>query len=169
MRDGPIRKLIKAVARGLFWLSLKIQRRRMGPAPFELGGRCEGCGMCCEEPGISVGARVFHSPPARRAFIAWQARVNGFEYTRDDPESLSLLFRCTHFDWDTRRCDSYDSRPGICRDYPRALLQQSDPDLFEACGYRPIASNAASLLRVLDDQDLSEAQRRELKDRLHLE
>jgi Fe-S-cluster containining protein len=49
---------------------------------------------------------------------------------RADRQDHSFVFECTHFDRITRRCDSYASRPGMCRDYPRVLLDQAAPALF---------------------------------------
>ena len=62
--------------------------------------------------------------------------MNGFELVRSDEESWTFVFRCTHFDPATRSCDSYGSRPGLCRDYPRLLLWQPNPELLPGCGCR---------------------------------
>ena len=111
---------------------------------------------------------MFRSNRLRALFVSWQRVVNGFELTRADLEARVLYFRCSHLDPVTRRCDSYDSRPGMCRDYPRMQLYQANPELFEGCGYRPIAPNASGLLRVLNEQPMSEEQRERLKDGLRL-
>lgn len=171
MIDGPIRRAVKWVARTLYLNQLRFSRawRRMrGERPHALGGACEGCAKCCEEPAIQVSA-AFNPPRVlARGFVAWQRRVNGFELTRVDEDQGVLYFRCTHFDPSTRRCDSYGSRPGMCRDYPRMQLYQPNPELFEGCGYRAIAPNASGLLKVLEDQPMTEAQREKLKDGLRL-
>lgn len=67
-----------------------------------------------------------------------------------------------------RRCDSYESRPGVCRDYPRNLLIGTKPELFESCGYRIVDLQAASLRAELESLDLSPAQRALLERRLYL-
>ena len=108
-------------------------------------------------------------PSLRRAFLAWQRCVNGFELQGSDADARIFVFRCTHFDPQTRRCDSYASRPGMCRDYPRALLYQPHPELLPGCGYRPVARNAKRFLRVLDAQPLTDEQRARLKKDLFLE
>ena len=77
--------------------------------------------------------------------------------------------RCTHFDRSTRACDSYSSRPGMCRDYPRALLYQTHPVLLPGCGYRPLARNAAELRQALRDRPLTDEQRARLLRELFLE
>ncbi|RME27954.1 MAG: YkgJ family cysteine cluster protein [Deltaproteobacteria bacterium] len=107
-------------------------------------------------------------------FVWWQRRVNGFELVEADRRGRALVFHCTHFDPHTRRCDSYHSRPFMCRDYPRALLDQAWPDLFEGCGFRIIAADADRQRRALSDAALSDAglseeQQAELRRRMRLE
>jgi Fe-S-cluster containining protein len=95
--------------------------------------------------------------------------VNGFELMRREPEARAFVFRCTHFDRQTRSCDSYDSRPGMCRDYPRLLLWQPNPELLPGCGFRSIAPNAEGLREALDRLDLTPAQREKLRKGLRLD
>ena len=75
--------------------------------------------------------------------------MNGFELVGEDAEEQALVFRCTHYDRATRSCDSYDSRPGMCRDYPRLLLWQPRPQLLPGCGYRVRPPNAAGFRESL--------------------
>ena len=95
--------------------------------------------------------------------------MNGFELQEARRAERTFVFRCTHFDWDTRRCDSYETRPGICRDYPRALLDQPLPELLPGCGYRARRRARGRMLTVLDQQPLTEEQRARLKRDLRLE
>ena len=171
MRDGPGRRAIKAVARAGFFLDVcltRAWRRLRGERPYALGGACRRCAACCEAPALQAGVFVWHMPRLRRLFLWWQRRVNGFELTATDDRAHVFVFRCTHFDWATRSCDSYASRPGVCRDYPRALLRQPDPTLLPGCGYRPVAPNAARLRRALADQPLTPEQRERLERDLYL-
>ena len=100
----------------------------------------------------------------------------------DNPDAVGELLRSkfftggpgdvgcyTHFDWETRSCDSYVSRPGMCRDYPRALLDQPRPRLFVECGYGVRPANAGALAAALDRQPLSADQRQKLRRELDLE
>ena len=172
MKDGPVRLAVKAVARAAFWLNRRADRglrRARGEPSFALGGACERCAACCEAPGIRVHALVFLAPLLRRLFLRWQEAVNGFVLTQARRSERTFVFRCTHFDAATRSCDSYASRPGMCRDYPRALLFQPQPRMLPGCGYRPVARNAARVLRVLQDQSLTDEQRRHLSRELHLQ
>ena len=98
-----------------------------------------------------------------------QEHVNGFVLTERDRRGRVFIFRCTHFDWATRSCDSYGSRPGMCRDYPRVLLQQANPEFLPGCGYRPVAPNAERLVRSLERASVTREQRERLRKDLHLE
>ncbi|MFN7952045.1 MAG: YkgJ family cysteine cluster protein [bacterium] len=172
MRDGPGRRALKALARGVFRVDLALVRgwRRVRREDrWQLGGACVKSGHCCEAPAMRVGRAVWFLPSARRLFLAWQRRVNGFELIGEEPAARVFVFRCTHFDTTTRACDSYASRPGMCRDYPRALLDGAWPDFFPACGYRAVARNAAAFSRSLESQKLPPEKLAELKKRLHLE
>ena len=172
MRDGALRRTVKAAARCAFFLELWADRARRhirGDRPYRLGGACQRCAACCEAPAIRVHALVWLAPRLRRAFLWWQERVNGFVLVEARSPERTFVFRCTHFDAATRSCDSYDSRPGICRDYPRALLHQANPRLLPGCGYRPIARNAAALRRALAERRLSDEQRERLHRELHLD
>lgn len=168
MRDGPGRRAVKAAARGAFTSDLKIRRAlgRRNLSRFALTGSCEGCGRCCEEPTMAVGRAIRSLPTLRRAFLAWQRRVNGFEFVRE--ERGAFVFTCTHYDPETRSCDSYDSRPAICRDYPQGLLDQPWPELFPECTYKLVVRDAARLLDGLASADLTEEQRTRLEERLRL-
>ena len=95
--------------------------------------------------------------------------MNGFHLTGPYRPSRVFVFRRTHFDSASRSCDSYDSRPGMCRDYPRLLLWQSSPEQLPGCGHRAFAPNAWALADSLARLDLTESQRERLRVGLRLE
>jgi uncharacterized protein len=172
MRDGPARRAVKALARARYAFDLRATRalrRRRGERPYELGGACRRCARCCEAPAIQVGRLTWYLPTLRRAFLWWQRVVNGFEATGRDASARVFVFRCTHFDEATRSCDSYASRPGLCRDYPRALLWQPHPEMLPGCGYRPVVWNAGGLERALEGARLSAEQQDKLRKGLFLD
>ncbi len=171
MRDGLLRCSAKGVAIWLFRLNLWTARawaRLRGSRPYALGGACGGCARCCEEPAIRANAVVWYLRTPRFLFLWWQQKVNGFVLLRAEARERVFVFRCTHFDPSTRRCDSYSTRPGMCRDYPRGLLQQPRPEFLEGCGYRAVNPAAKKLLRVLETRHLPPEQLEKLKTGLYL-
>lgn len=143
-------------------------RRLLAKPRWELTSACQACAKCCEKPTIHVDRWVWIWPTARKLFLAWQRRVNGFELIEAERETRSFVFRCSHFDWETRRCDSYASRPFMCRDYPRVLLDSAWPELFEGCGYGLRDRLGGGLSAALEDTELSPEQREELRRKLRL-
>lgn len=172
MVDGPVHKALKALVLATWTVELRLRRgpRQIIRAPrYRLGGACASCAKCCERPAIQVDRLTWYVPVLRRAFLGWQRKLNGFELVGGDRETRTFSFRCTHFDLETRRCDSYGSRPGLCRDYPRALLAQPWPEFFEECGYRPVVHNAEGMAAALAETALSAQDQEALRRRLKLE
>lgn len=172
MRDGAGRRALKRVGLWNFTLGLLLTRgyrRLRGERAFRLGGDCRRCAACCEAPAIQVGSWVWFVPTLRRLFLWWQERVNGFRVTHELLRHRVFVFECTHFDRTSRSCDSYDSRPGMCRDYPRLLLHQPHPEFLPGCGYRALAPNAARLRDALQRAELEGAQRHKLEKDLGLD
>jgi Fe-S-cluster containining protein len=172
MRDGVVRRGIKRFLLWNFYLDLwatRLRARLRGDKPYLLGGNCQLCARCCEAPSLRVGWLLSHVGALRKGLVAFESLVNGFELTQWDRPTETLTFRCSHFDWETRRCDSYDSRPGMCRDYPRLLLYQPNPELLSGCGYRPVARNAAQMRLELAKRNLTPEQMRTLSERLFLD
>jgi hypothetical protein len=172
MKDGAARRALKTIA---FWnFSVNLAWRRLslrlrGQQHYRLGGDCQRCARCCEAPSIQVGWITWYIPFFRRIFLAWQHHVNGFHLTGRDLESQAFVFRCTHFDWGTRTCDSYDTRPGMCRDYPRLLLEQPRPEFLPGCGYRAVWRKADALSQALASTGLPPAQLDQMRRDLFLE
>lgn len=162
---------MKAVARWSFFLLVTLRRlgaRRRRTLQWTLGGDCQKCAACCERPSIHVDWLAWNVPFIRAALLWWQREVNGFELVaREHPRVF--VFQCSYFDTKARRCTSYESRPGMCRDYPRFLLEQAWPEFLPGCGYRPVVGNSARMLRVLNRAPLSEEKRAELRRRMRLE
>ena len=104
----------------------------------------------------------------RWIILKWHKLVNGFEILGENRQMKCFIFKCTHWDPETKLCDSYDSRPGLCRDYPRNLIDTTDPVFMKDCGYYAVRKNAESMEKALDDLDLPEENLRELKQKLHL-
>jgi uncharacterized protein len=171
MRDRIVRRSVKRIALVCFTVSLRASRwqcRQEGATPYDLGGSCQGCGTCCEAPAIRVGRAIWYLPTLRRVFLWWHETVNRFHLQSTASGERTFVFTCDHFDWSGRRCDSYESRPGMCRDYPRALLDQPAPVLFPRCGYRALAVHRRELVEILDRQNLAAERLDKLKADLYL-
>lgn len=172
MRDNLVLKLIKGTARHYYFFTLWIQRqhlKRKGRPKYTLTGKCEGCGKCCEKPAIKVGFLVNFLKSFRWVYVLWQRKINGFILQQHNEETQVLYFTCTHWDATSKRCDSYESRPGMCRDYPRNLLYSSVPDFFDECGYKPLDKNAAKFNLALEKVLIDEEKKKKIKEKLFLE
>ena len=172
VRDNLLRRVLKRAALFAFEVDLAWERRlRPGAEPpaFDLGGSCQKCAKCCEAPAISVFWPVRKFRSLRALFLVWQKQVNGFHLVREDKQLQAFVFRCEHFELKTRRCDSYETRPGICRDYPRRLMFQPNPEMLDGCGYRPITLGASRMMSALRKQKLTDEQMAKLKKGLFLE
>jgi uncharacterized protein len=171
VQDRLLLRAVKRVAFLAFRADLALHRalrRARGERPWTLGGACRRSGACCEAPAIAVGRLTWSLPRVRRLFLAWQRRVNGFELVSADARARVFVFRCAHYDRETRSCDSYDSRPGACRDYPRSLMWQPDPEMLPPCGHRASPPNAPGLGTSIERLDITAAQREKLRRGLRL-
>ncbi len=170
MRDGVLRRLLKLLALGVYRFDLASTRLlRRDPPRYRLAGECQACGACCETPTVQTNYFFFRFRSTRWAILAWHRWVNGFAFLHDLPRENSFVFRCSHLDPASGRCDSYASRPGMCRDYPRFQLDTAAPEFFPACGHRAVDLHAASFNASLEQLDLPPAQLEALRRRLHLE
>ena len=139
------------------------QLRQEGPKRYEL------CGSCCEAPAIRVGRITWYLPTLRHLFLWWHSALNRFQLQSTYDAERTFVFSCDHYDASARRCDSYETRPGLCRDYPHSLLDQATPVLFANCGYKAIAVNRRELVQILENQDLGSEQLEKLKEGLYLD
>jgi hypothetical protein len=171
MKDGPLRRAIKRIALLRYTFDLGFTRwvlSRRGEPRYRLTGSCNGCGRCCETPIIPVSWPVFRLRSLRWVALSWHRWVNGFELTGEDRRHKLFIFRCTHYDPATKQCDSYESRPGMCRDYPRNLLYEAIPEFLPDCSYGAVDKKAARFRSALEQTNLTPEQRRDLEKKLRL-
>ena len=157
MKDRAIRRSIKFVALLRYQFDLGITRfilKFKGEPQYTLRGECVGCGACCETPMIHTIAPFFYVRSLRWIFLSWHKHVNGFELVKEDRKERTFVFKCTHLDPETKHCDSYSSRPGMCRDYPRNLLYHPRPEFLEGCTFSAVAENAELINETLEELEL---------------
>ena len=85
MRDGLVRRSAKWFALRWFYATLGVRpvlARAAGRSPFVLGGDCQRCAKCCEEPAIRVELAHLEDADASARVLVVAARVNGFELWR---------------------------------------------------------------------------------------
>jgi uncharacterized protein len=96
------------------------------PIPVRARYSCAKCpAYCCSYPDIEVTKRDIERLAKR---FALDYRVAEERFTKCDTKGKARLLRhqqdtvfatvCTFLDVKTRRCTVYESRPGVCRDYP---------------------------------------------------
>ncbi len=166
MKDGGIRKTFKLMALGRYRIDLVFTRfvlKLRGEPGYSLGGHCSGCGACCRSPMIRTYAIFFYFRSLRWLYLWWHCTINGFELIEEDRIERTFTFRCTHLVPETQQCDSYSSRPGMCRDYPRNLLYDPNPQFIDECTHCPVAENAELIEASLDELDLPSEKIDELK------
>ena len=117
---------------------------------------------------MQVGRVTWRLRSLRAVALWWQRVVNGFEFVSADARFRTLTFRCSHYDPASKTCDSYDSRPLMCRDYPVNLTHEANPVLFEECSHRIVDVKAAGLREALARTQLSPEKLAELEKTLHL-
>ncbi len=168
MRDDLLRRSIKWWARLAASLELRLVRKFAPPPRYRLFGTCNGCGRCCEAPTLQAGRFTWRLKSLRALALWWQRVVNGFELVSSDPRFRTMTFRCTHYDPVTKHCDSYGSRPLICRDYPVNLTHEANPVLFDECSHRIVDVNAEGLRDALSRTSLTPEQLEQLERKLNL-
>lgn len=170
-KDGPIRATLKGVALVRRAVGVGLARlwlRLRGKPRYRLRGSCNGCGRCCERPTVSVGLLVNRFVGIRAIFLAWHRWVNGFLFVDHDTEWRTIAFRCTHYDPESGLCDSYATRPWMCRDYPRNLLYAPVPEFFDECGYYAVDRYADRIRASLRRIDIDEETLVHLEEKLHV-
>ena len=113
---------------------------------------------------------VFLAPLLRRLFLWWQEAVNGFVLAETPPSRADVRVSLHPL----RRghpllrqlCVAAGNVPRLS---PCPTLRSRSPAMLAGCGYRPVARNAARVLRVLQDQPLTDEQRARLSRELHLQ
>jgi uncharacterized protein len=169
--EGTGKRIIKHIAWWRYAVDLWITRKIMtlrGEKLYELRGSCVRCGRCCEHPTIQMTEVAYHIGWIRNSIIWWQTHVNGFKLHKNQKFDALLVFTCSHFNPETRTCDAYSTRPGMCRDYPMNQAYSVNPTFFEECGFYAVDKRAKSFRAALEKTGLPPEKLEELYERLHL-
>jgi len=172
VRDSIFLRFVKYVARCVYGTGIYLHYRGhhlIFKDEYELGGGCARTGQCCERPVVRVGFIALTFPFYLQAFLFWQKHINGLIFVGTDGSPRDLAFRCTHYDRETKSCDSYESRPGMCRDYPRVLLLQTKPGFHQGCGYRAINRDSEALKKHIRSMGLTRETVEHLERELYVE
>jgi Fe-S-cluster containining protein len=89
---------------------------------------CGGCGKCCEAIWIGltmeqVKTKIGRIDDAQFILDNWE-EITPEEFEKTNPYAAEKyrgrtgLYKCNKFNRETRKCDSYDIRPTLCRNYP---------------------------------------------------
>lgn len=171
MRDGFVIRVVKRVAHGVNALELRLRRRwlaRSGHPRYRLTGTCNGCGRCCDALAIQVERFTWNSRVLRAAFLWYQRRINGFELVATDPRFKLFRFRCTHYDAVKKQCDSYETRPHFCRDYPLNVTYDAAPELFPECSYGVVDKHASALVEAMQAAGVAPEKLEAVRKKLYL-
>lgn len=166
MKDSGLKKSIKWLALIRYRIDLGFTRfilKLQGEPAYEMRGRCCNCGECCKTPMIHTFALFFYLKSLRWLCLTWHKKINGFEFISENRIKRIFIFRCTHFDPETKLCDAYSSRPGICRDYPKNILYNTPPDFLPECTFSALSKNAEKINETLDKLDLSPEKLKKIK------
>jgi len=165
-------RALRLLAAGCYAVDVRVSRWltawREGRSAYEIRGSCNQCGACCVTPTVALPTLMYRMRTIRRLVIAWQVHVNRFELLQDDRTDRALVFRCPHHDSEHQRCRCYETRPGMCRDYPRSLALAANPEFFGSCGYYAHYRDADAMREALAELDLPPDKQAELEERLRL-
>lgn len=116
---------------------------------------------------IRTYAPFFYLKSLRWPFLFWHRQVNGFELLSENRRQRIFTFKCTHLDPETKKCDAYSSRPGMCRDYPRNILYNTPPDFLLNCTFSPLAINADKINLELEKLNLQKEKLAEIRSKFY--
>jgi hypothetical protein len=107
--------------------------KKLFPTLWERAGKCNQCGVCCEEIYLKMTPAQMKSPFFTNLAIRWISWLFDFILIRTEPEHNYLVFTCKHLTAEGK-CGNYFWRPNVCRNFP--LLDYFDePKFIPGCGF----------------------------------
>jgi len=113
-----------------WWRHLRL---RLTKKELILTGQCRQCGACCRRLQLKSGKKWLRSKRDFNSLVKRQPEFACFEIRGRDPQRL-LIFNCTNLGTDNR-CQDYNNRPQLCRDFPSKAIFFCGGQLPEGCGY----------------------------------
>tara|TARA_A100001015_G_C14994186_1_gene715418 strand:- start:1435 stop:1914 length:480 start_codon:yes stop_codon:yes gene_type:complete len=98
---------------------------------FEIKGGCKHSGNCCHGIMLYDGQQSIDSPQHWDQFLKKFPSLHSFKPTVKFGKITA--FDCTSLTCNNR-CDRYQDRPSICKNYPYSFFYQHGY-IYDACGY----------------------------------
>jgi Fe-S-cluster containining protein len=114
--------------------------KRLFPTAWKIGGSCKQCGKCCEEILLKAHPALLKGNWITKLTVKWIEWVFQFYLIRIDREGKYLVFSCHHRGADGK-CQVYNWRPSVCRNYP-LLDYFKEPRFLDGCGYYGVKSKS---------------------------
>lgn len=111
----------------------RYRRLRLTKKELILTGHCRQCGACCRRLQLQPGKKWLRSKSDFKALVKKHPEFARFKISGRDPQRL-LVFNCTQLGADNR-CQDYENRPQLCRDFPNKAIFFCGGHLPENCGY----------------------------------
>lgn len=136
-----------------WWRRLKL---RVTGKELILTGHCRQCGSCCRRLQLQHGKQWLRSRRKFNALIKNDPEFARFEVIGRDRQGL-LVFNCNMLGADNR-CQDYDNRPRLCRDFPDKEIFFCGATLPDGCGFT--LSSGTAFAKILRRQQQKNKQQR---------
>ena len=113
-----------------WWRHLRL---RLGGKELIITGSCRQCGACCRRLQLEQANRWMRSKREFKKLVKEQPEFARFQISGRDKQGL-LVFNCRSLGSDNR-CQDYDNRPQLCRDFPNKGIFFCGGQLPNGCGY----------------------------------
>lgn len=113
-----------------WWRHLRL---RLTGKELILTGHCQQCGTCCRRLQLEQKNHWLRSKREFRALVKAHPEFSRFVICDRDRQGL-LVFNCQSLGADNR-CQDYENRPQLCRDFPNKGIFFCGGSLPKGCGY----------------------------------
>jgi len=103
--------------------------------------KCRRCGKCCEE--LTLDFSEFDLPGEETSFRIRITKNGDKEFiekhwTIEKIGTHKIWYSCEFFNKETKRCNNYEGRPDVCKNYPIYTKSTRIPSkqLKDGCGFK---------------------------------